>query len=76
MRNIDYMMKENWCVAITAKKPASGGVQEPTFKFEFQVSATYTFPEIKGLAKTIVEQRLGNYWKVTEVSLKMVGNSG
>ena len=71
-RDVDYRMKENWQVKVTAKRGRLK--EEPTFKFEFQVSATYTFPEIKGLAETIVRQRLGAYWKVTEVSLEMVGS--
>jgi len=75
-KDIKYLMKENWHVKVTAKKYKDDREiikEEPTFKFEFQVSATYTFREIKGLAKTIVKQRLGDYWKVTEVSLEMVG---
>jgi len=75
-KNIDYFMKENWHVEVTAKKEESGGIKEPIFKFEFQVSATYTFLEIKGLAKTIAKERLGTGWNVTNVALEMVGNSG
>lgn len=74
-KDISYMMKENWHVEVTAKKEESGGVKEPTFKFEFQVQATITFREINKLAKRIVYERLGNYWNVTGVSLEMVGNS-
>lgn len=75
-KDINYCMKENWQVTVTAKKSEAGGVKEPTFKFEFQVQATYSFLEINKLAKRIVQDRLGNYWKVTEVSLEMVGSDG
>ena len=78
-RDVDYRMKENWQVKVTAKKFRNNRdreiiKEEPTFKFEFQVQATYNFLEIKGLAKTIVKERLGVYWEVTEVSLEMVGS--
>ena len=75
-KDINYCMKEGWKVNVTAKKFRDNREiikEEPTFKFEFQVQATYNFLEIKGLAKTIVKERLGTYWEVTEVSLEMAG---
>ncbi len=75
-KDINYRMKENWNVKVTAKRHQEVVVTEPTFKFEFQVSATYTFHRINRLAKTIVSERLGDWWKVTEVSLEMIGNDG
>ena len=77
-KDIKYLMKENWHVKVTAKKFRGNRdreiiKEEPTFKFEFQVQAIYNFLEIKGLAKTIVKERLGTYWEVTEVSLEMAG---
>lgn len=72
-KSVQYRMKENWHVKVTAKKEGTGGYKEPTFKFELQVSATYTFQEINKLVKSIVQDRLGNYWNVTDVSLEMVG---
>ena len=75
-KDMNYRMKENWEVTVTAKEEGRSGVKEPTVKFEFQLSATYTFLDIVGLAKTIVKERLGNYWKVTEVNLEMAGCDG
>ena len=72
-KDINYRMKENWHVEVTAKK--DGGIsKEPTFKFKFQISAIYKFKEIIKLAERIVKDRLGNHWSVTNVSLEMVGN--
>lgn len=73
-KDISYRMKENWEVTVTAKKYRNDKEVVEIFKFEFQVSATYNFLDIDGLAKTIVKERLGNYWKVTEVNLEMVGS--